>query len=141
LPLQQNNAYVHRTGTEESIRRFLSRGQIPLVFGEYGVGKTTVVRKVLRELGLEPNLTYIATTAQRTLSDIFSMALEKLSVTITTSETTTGQTQADIGATFIVNASGSATHGVQTVRESVVKAPTSKAVIDILAHNHVVLVI
>lgn len=85
LPIHPGNIYASRGKSEENFKKILSRGLIPLVYGEYGVGKTSMARYAIQNC--EPNslLVTIESVADKTLSDIFSRCLEKIGYRVDTS--------------------------------------------------------
>ncbi|MFC8193721.1 AAA family ATPase [Cellulomonas sp. NPDC057328] len=141
LPLREHNAYVPRAEAEEKIGRFLSRGQVPLIYGEYGVGKTTVVRKSLRDGGFDDGLVYIASAAGKTISDVLRTALEHIGATVKTSEVSTTSASGKAGASFIVDLGGEASRAKQTTEEFVVQSPTDNRVLELLAEYELTIVI
>jgi hypothetical protein len=141
LPLSEHNAYVHRTEAEEKIRRFLSRGQVPLIYGEYGVGKTTVVRKSLRDGGYEDGLVYIPSAAGMTIADVFRVALEHIGATVRASEVTTNSTTGRAGASLVVDLGGEASKSKQTTDVFVVQSPTDNRVLGLLAEYELTIAI
>ncbi|HKO46823.1 MAG TPA: hypothetical protein VJV79_03820 [Polyangiaceae bacterium] len=52
-PIELSNAYASRKAPEEDFQQALDRCQVPVVFGAFGVGKTSMARHVIRtRLGL-----------------------------------------------------------------------------------------
>ena len=49
LPLEKSNVYARRRRPEDELKKYVDRDQVPVVFGEYGVGKTTLVRRYFLE--------------------------------------------------------------------------------------------
>lgn len=141
LPLREHNAYVPRAEAEEKIHRFLRRGQVPLIYGEYGVGKTTVVRKSLRDGGYDDGLVYIPSAAGMTIGDVLRVALEHLGATVRTSEVTTTSTTGRAGASFVVDIGGETSKSRETTEEFVVQSPTDNRVLGLLAEYELTIVI
>lgn len=141
LPLREHNAYVHRAEAEEKIGRFLARGQVPLIYGEYGVGKTTVVRKSLRDGGYEDGRVYIASVAGMTIADVLRVALEHIGATVRTAEVRTTSATGKAGASFFVDLGGEASRSKQTTEEFVVQSPTDNRVLELLAEYELTIAI
>jgi hypothetical protein len=92
-PLGPHNVYVKRKSVETQLDRFVQRKQIPVVWGEYGVGKTSLVRRFFLKKTDEARLVYVASVAGLSLPDIFKVILEHLNyaVELTTTSTTESQ--------------------------------------------------
>jgi hypothetical protein len=82
LPLRPTNVYAARGEAERRFRTAVQRGMVPIVFGEYGVGKTSMARYVLYDLELTGKLVNIESAAGKTLQDVFSRCLEHLGYTV-----------------------------------------------------------
>nr|WP_246247301.1 AAA family ATPase [Cellulomonas septica] len=141
MPLNEGNAYAAREEAEADIRRFLGRDQVPVVFGEYGVGKTTVVRKVLQELGEEPRMVYLPTASGKRISDVFKMSLESLGYTVEVEESSTKSRGATAGAKLIFEGQFEEASEVTKVRRLVVDSPTDSKVAAVLRDAKMTLVI
>jgi nucleoside-triphosphatase THEP1 len=141
LPLERHNAYVHRAEAEEKVERFLNRGQVPVVFGEYGVGKTTVVRKVLRDLGHEKNLIYVPSVAGRTMNDILRVVLERLGYKVDVEEVSTDSRTNTVGAKLVVEGSLGETYGTTRLQKYAVQGPTDEKIGQLLRAAEVTLVV
>jgi AAA domain len=128
---------------------------VPVVFGEYGVGKTSMARYALREKDQKNLLVNIESVADKTLEDIFTRCLEKLGYTVKTkrtdganhSRTHEQNGQAEIGAGGWIKAivaskriqvSGSTT---QVEEQFVVTSPTDSRIIEICEQAGVALLL
>lgn len=78
LPINPGNVYAQRGKIEKKTLKSLKRGFIPLVFGEYGVGKTSMVRHILKPYEKKNRLVNIESVAHKSLSDVFKSCLETL---------------------------------------------------------------
>ncbi len=70
--------YARRGEAEDAFNKALRRGLIPVVFGEYGVGKTSMARYSLLDADKQGLLVNIESAANKSLSDVFQRCLEKL---------------------------------------------------------------
>ena len=59
FPLEEHNVYAARAGAESALTRATSRAKVPIVFGEFGVGKTTLVRRFFLDAEGEGRLIHI----------------------------------------------------------------------------------
>lgn len=150
LPIRPNNVYASRGETEIDLRQSLERKQIPLVFGEYGVGKTSLARFIVRGVESEGKLVNIESAANKDLADVFKACLEQVGYrvekkqTLSTSKTTTTEAagksnfgDAEITAK-LVN-SKSASKIIES--EYAVSSPTDSGFIKICEEFGVVLII
>lgn len=124
-PLDEHNVYVKRQKAEESLRRFIQRRQIPIVWGEYGVGKTSLVQRYFEKQEKDGSLVYIASVSGLDLSDIFRTILEHLRYEVEVESTTTGRTGVDGGIDLkIVKANAQSDVADSLTRKLVVTSPT-----------------
>lgn len=84
LPIRPTNVYAARGEAETQFRKALQRGMIPVVYGEYGVGKTSMARFVLRDADAAGRLVNVESVADKSLDEVFSRCLEKLGYAVTT---------------------------------------------------------
>jgi MoxR-like ATPase len=49
FPLEEHNIYAARADAEQKLNAAMTRNQTPVVYGEYGVGKTTLIKKHFQE--------------------------------------------------------------------------------------------
>lgn len=141
LPLSKHHAYAHRTDAEAKLKRFLRRNQVPVVFGEYGVGKTTIVRRLIKELGFEENLVYVPTTAGKSMSDVLKVALEQLGFFVEVEQTTTDSKNAHFGAKLVFEGDFEEGKTSSTTSRAAVDSPTDARIVRLLRERQVTLVI
>lgn len=155
LPIRPTNVYAARGDAETLFLKTLGRGMIPVVFGEYGVGKTSMARYALREKDSAGLLVNIESVADKSLEDVFERCLEKLGYTVKTKRTD-GSTrtqsheqssQAEVGAGGWLKAliaskrtqSGGSTSQVE--EQFVVTSPTDSRIIEICEQAGVALLL
>lgn len=78
IPIRPNNVYSRRGEAETDFEQSLERGMVPLVFGEYGVGKTSLARHQFKPQEAQGVLVNIESAADSTLQDVLDRILEKL---------------------------------------------------------------
>jgi hypothetical protein len=78
IPIRPNNVYSRRGEAETDFEQSLERGMVPLVFGEYGVGKTSLARHQFKPQEAQGVLVNIESVADSTLQDVLDRILEKL---------------------------------------------------------------
>lgn len=138
LPLREQNVYATRKNPEADLNRLLGRYQIPLVTGEYGVGKSSLVRRYFQDREPEAKLVYVASAGNQDVESIYKYTLEQLQYTVKTSETSTRIAEGGVGFRGLT-AKYQQESGV--TRELVVTTPTDLSILDILADAEVTLVI
>lgn len=117
---------------------------IPVIYGEYGVGKTSMARYVAREAEAENRLVNIESVADKSMQDVFSRCLEKLGYTVTTKKIESASTakaleqsgQAEPNAGWLKAVIASKRTKTSTTTESVedqlvVTTPTDSRIIEI----------
>ncbi len=141
IPLADTNVYTKRSDPERALTRYVQRGQIPVVFGEYGVGKTTVVRRFFRDADEAGNVVYVSSPAGKELSDVFTVVLEHLDYAVETEIShRTGDSQ-ELGARLVAHGKLGSSSDINTKYNLVVTSPTSEALISEMASRKVVLII
>lgn len=154
IPIRPTNVYAARGEAEALFRKSLARGMIPVIFGEYGVGKTSMARHVAREAEANNRLVNIESVADKSLQDVFSRCLEKLGYTVTTkrvegaatanSHEQSGQAEASAGwfkAVIASKRTQAATTTQQIEEQFVVTSPTDSRVVEICERAGVVLLL
>lgn len=84
IPIDPGNVYANRGKTEEKVIKSINRGIIPIIYGEYGVGKTSLARYIIKNEFSSHKLVNIESAAKKTISDLFTTCLEKLNYEVTT---------------------------------------------------------
>lgn len=155
FPIEEANAYADRGTPQRDTLIALRRGYVPLVFGGYGVGKSSMVARVARGFHQSNTLVYVETVYGKSLDTIFQQVLEKLDyeVTIQRTEnikketTVTGDAQIEGGVFHTLKAkfkSGISKNREQTrteLTELLVTSPTESKIIDICEDNSILLVV
>lgn len=152
LPIKDTNVYSSRGDKERDFKTAVRRGYIPVVFGEYGVGKTSMARRNLLEADREGRLVYIESVSGKTLSDVFARCLEHVGYRVTVS-TTYGATSGassnaglsigfpQLQAALAVGAAESRGANETWTRELVVKSPTDAKILDICESRSLILLL
>lgn len=155
LPIRPTNVYAARGDAERQFTKALDRAMIPVVFGEYGVGKTSMARYALRDVDEAGLLVNIESVADKSLNDVFSRCLEKLGYTVRTkkidgvsqNKTHEQSAEAEAGAggwlkAIVASKRASSTGSTQQIEEEfVVTSPTDSKLIEICEAAGVVLLI
>src|SRR5687767_14726169 len=84
-PLDDSNVYAPRGVHEKDFAQALSRSLIPVVFGDFGVGKTSMARHILLADDRQDKLVNIESAAGKTFSDILAAILEHVGYEVTKS--------------------------------------------------------
>lgn len=137
LPLGQANVYAPRDA-ELAIRTAFLMQRTPILFGDFGVGKTTTIRKIAIEFAPEWETFYFEATSHKAFSDFLRRFLETqhYAVTKQVSETT-----GEAGGSFLSFLALKGQHKEQQVTELLVSSPTDDRVLDIINERPRILII
>lgn len=150
IPLGETTVYAQRGKSERDFGKYLARGQIPIVFGGYGVGKTSLARHNLLQVEAEGRLVNIPSVAGLTVKDVLQHALETLGYTVARSATheVTDSSGVKISSSLGIDAPLKASTSVELntassikrseVRELVVESPTDVRIIKICDEHRLV---
>jgi len=154
FPIEKNNIYADRGSPQHSVRSAIDRGFVPLVFGGYGVGKSSMVMHCLEKERLSGRLIYIETMYKKNLKDIFQQLLEKFGYTIDkktdSNENESGSevgVSAEAGILWSIKAVLSGKifrkqrRGSQLTKELIVTSPTDRKIMELCENKQIVLVI
>lgn len=154
LPIEETNIYARRTNAERDLEKAFQRGVVPVVYGEYGVGKTTLARYFLRDHDRNNRLVNIESAADKSLEDVLARCLEKVGYRVAVSQRQeykqyqsheqSAESGIESGFAKAVVASRRVTgnEAVESVEESlVVTSPTDSRVIEVCDELGIVLLI
>jgi len=156
LPLAPTNVYAPRTrdDAQRKLGKTLERGLVPLVFGEYGVGKTSMARYLRRAEEAAGRLVHIESVAGKSMADVLSQCLEKVGYTVQRKRVSSDSThvgheqsgQAKAGFAWLEAVIGSKRTRSQATgqtreEEVIVTSPTSSRVLEVCEANGLVLLI
>lgn len=128
-PLEKNNVYVNRTSAEKKLNQLTQRKHIPVIWGDYGVGKTSLVRRFFSVQSASGREIYFGSSAGIELPDLFREILQHLNYTVeskvSSSREVGGGLEFNIKATL---AKSTAKASRTSVRELVVTSPTDNTI-------------
>lgn len=146
LPLNKSNVYVSRAVSEEKLRRGLERNWCPIVHGDYGVGKTTMVRRYFhaeerRDLYARwvlkaprrGRVVYFASADGLTMPKVFEAVLDHLEYRVEIERTSTRASDTAAGfsdSSIAISATRSRARSV--TERLVVTAPTDESLLRII---------
>ena len=78
FPIEQSNVYADRGTPQADVRTALERAYVPLVFGGYGVGKSSMVVRVAQDFSSTHQVVYVENVYRKSFSAIFERILEEL---------------------------------------------------------------
>jgi AAA domain len=81
LPINPENVYASRGRSEEKFKTALDRSVVPLVYGEYGVGNTSMARYTINQHFSDYNLVNIESVGGMDLNQIIDRILEHIEYT------------------------------------------------------------
>jgi len=155
FPIHQHNIYASRGQPEDDLNTSLERGFVPLIFGSYGVGKSSLAMHCAEPWRENNKLVYVQSAYQKTLSDVFERVLEHVGYEVTvekssSSESTVeGQVSSSISAGLFQTlkaklksrVSSSESSAAQEVKQLAVKSPSDARILDICEEHDILLVI
>ena len=147
LPLEEHNVYVFRADAERELRRATSRGEVPVVYGEFGVGKTTLIKRFFQDADHEHRLIHVLTPADRAFADVAKIVLEGLGYRVVVNEqigrSLAVEGTAEVGLFGMVRGrlSPTAQSSKTTITELAIKSPTDQGLLQVMAESRVVLAI
>lgn len=154
-PVEESNAYADRGTPQTDTATALNRGYVPLVYGGYGVGKSSMVARVAKGYERENKLVYVETVYGKSLDSIFKQILESLGYEVTIQRTTQKKrgtassvgTEVEGGVFQVLKAkvkgglSKTREEHATELNELVVTSPTESKIIDICEDNSILLIV
>lgn len=124
---------MSRSDAEAAIARSLNRNWCPVIYGDYGVGKTTVVLRYFADQQAKGRLVYLPTAANLTMPKLFERFLEHLNYTVETERTagTTSELDASFDGT-VVKAGMKTSDSASVTNKLVVTSPTDPGIIKLV---------
>lgn len=150
-PVETTNVYASRGLCERDFFKAIDRSMVPVVFGEYGVGKTSMARHCLLEYANSGRLVNIESAHGKTLTDLLQRCLEHIGYSTVVSAKEKADTKksvkgsAGFDAFKAVAVKGEAgverSTGSEITREFTVTSPTDSKVIDLCEEHGLALLI
>ncbi len=154
FPIRENNAFADRGNPQRDLQTALRRGFVPLIFGSYGVGKSSLAMYCAKQI-TNANLIHIESVYGLSLSNIFERVLEHLGYEILTERGSSSKGSVAINieagsdaniftmikARLVGGLSGSGERSQNRVYELAVKSPSDARIIDLCEEKNVTLVI
>jgi len=146
-PLKSTNVYVSRGDAEDELASAVQQGYTSVIFGEFGVGKTSLALVHFKEEAREERLVHYTNPENKTLDDVYKQALEQLgySVEVTRTNAAENSAGATIEGGLWATIKAKATVGTKSTStvtgELVVKSPTDSGILNLLTEQRVVLLI
>ncbi|WP_353888715.1 ATP-binding protein [uncultured Microbacterium sp.] len=156
LPLGKANVYVSRETSEARMKRGLERNECPVVYGEYGVGKTSMVRRYFakedhprtahgfwRGLGSKKGrVVYFSTADSLTMRKVAEHILHFLEYRVTTEIVTESSSGTSFGfAGEYLSAQLARSKRKQQADALVISAPTDEGLLAIIDKAKLVIII
>jgi hypothetical protein len=106
-PLDTNNAYARRGEKEESFLKSISISSVPVIYGGFGVGKSSMALKLVKDKFKKNKLVYIESISEMTKDEIIKTILEEIDSSIIEEKTESSTTAAELGVDAEIKAGGS----------------------------------
>jgi GTPase SAR1 family protein len=146
-PLQEHQVYAAREEAEKTLRRAFRRRDVPVVIGEFGVGKTTLVTRFFRDEAEEGRFAHFASPADKNLENLAKVVLEQLGYSVEKSRETTsgselgGEVGGGVFATLTAKLTGKLSQSDSRTEELVVTTPTDQGLLRLMNEARVILAI
>jgi len=154
IPINSTNVYVNRGEEQTNFQKTLRRGLIPIIYGEYGVGKTSMAQYCCKDDQAEGRLVNISNVEGMSIEDIKRHCLDIIDFEqiVSTSKkkgtsykhSQSGSAGANAGA-FSAKLSStreSTNSGEESeVRERLIQEPSNEKFIDICEASRVMLIV
>ena len=140
IPLKENNVLVTRQAAENDLELYFDSAQIPVVFGEYGVGKTTLVLGYYRTYPKDRQVALTVSNRTR-ISDIFSAALETIGYEVTVQSMVRDIHRNDLGVSAVLKGSVGEEYGSEKVTRLAVSSPSDSQLVKIMRDHELLIVI
>ncbi len=147
FPVEEHHAYAAREEADAALVRALDRSQVPLIYGEFGVGKTTLVKRFFRNEEAEGRFVHFLSPANKTFDEVAKVVLEHLDYAVEVSgdvtAVRTGEDAIEAGLFSVLRASSkSGAESAETTRhEFVVTTPTDQGLLRAMADDRVILAV
>lgn len=152
-PIDRNNAYADRGERQDRFTTALNRLSVPLVYGGYGVGKSSMAMYCAENSFSDFKRIYIESVYRKELHDIFKTIFEDVGYEVAVERVVRNGSQAsgelggEIGANFLTLAKAKAglhagtSRSEQTRYEISISGPTDRQIFKICEENNVLLLI
>lgn len=155
FPIENHNVYADRGSPQQRFLKAIERNFVPVLYGGYGVGKSSMAWHLAKEWHENSRLIYVPSLYGKSLGDIFAVVLEALGYSVVTEKTTasTKETTAEASSTLEGGIfgvlKGTFTPKFGTKRSSagsersevVIKSPTDVKMLQICEENSLLLIL
>ncbi len=148
FPLEKYNVYAAREAAEKKLTRALGRTEVPVIYGEYGVGKTTLVKKFFLNEDGEGRLVHVVNVANKNMDDVARLVLERLNYRVEVGGESrslrSGEASVEGGGGFVplrARFMGKAERETVLRTELLVTTPTDQGLLDLMADKKLILAI
>ncbi|HEY3368872.1 MAG TPA: ATP-binding protein [Symbiobacteriaceae bacterium] len=138
LPLKEDNVYAPRKKAEAKIRSAFMIHGTPIIYGDFGVGKTSTMLKIAQEDETEWEEFYFPAGGQKDFADFFKRFLEKQGYVVTKQMREVG---GETGATLFSFLTAKASAKQQTQEELLVSSPTEDRVLELMDERRRIIII
>jgi hypothetical protein len=136
-----NNVYSRREEPEKALSRCVERKLVPVVFGDFGVGKTSLVNKFFDDQQQNQSLVYFPSAEGLTMANVFRRVLEVLHYTTEVDQTSSRTIGGEGGFDKIIKAVVTREVTEESHRNVLITSPTDIAMLDIIDEAGLTLVI
>lgn len=102
FPIESNNIFADRGDAQRLLEQAWSRSFVPIVFGSYGVGKSSLAYYCANRLNPKQRLVYIESLYGKSLASIFERILEEIGYEVSVERTVGDENENGSEAGFAV---------------------------------------
>lgn len=86
FPIEQHNVYADRGEPQRLVDQAWRRGFVPVIYGSYGTGKSSLARFCSKAVEEQGRLVYIESVYGKSLAGIFERVLDQVTIETTSNQ-------------------------------------------------------
>lgn len=147
FPLERDQVYAARAEAEKALQQGLDRQRVPLVYGEYGVGKTTLVKRFFLPQNQRGQFVHFLTPAKKTIEDLTRVILERLDYRVEVNQQAASLVAVEVEAStnyftpVTAKFRGKGESSKSRTTELVIRTPTEQGLLELMADYRLIIAI
>lgn len=147
FPLGEHNVYAARKEAEHALQQAMDRDRSPLIFGEFGVGKTTLVKRFFLPQAETGRFIHMLTPKNKTIEDLTKIVLERMDYTVeigredTVTASVEGSAETSQFLPLKARLTGRLEQKTTARRELVVRTPTDQGLLELMADARLIVAV
>lgn len=146
-PIKDSNVYVERTAAEAELASAREQGYVPVIFGEFGVGKTSLVLQTFAKERAQKRFVHYTNPSGKSLDDLYRQVLEQLGYAVEVSRTHTssisssGEMEGSFLGTLKAKMASGEQSGSEATMELLIRTPTDAGVLRVMRDASLIILI